>query len=157
MAAVGVTLSGLLYDLLNRTTQRVVIIADASLTGVGIGGGPVIPPDQPPSQPPGIWGPPGPWPTPPIAFPPGWVGGVPPGGGPPGIWGPPGPWPSPPISFPPGWVGGVPPDKPPEPVSPPIDWKVVWTPSDGWVVVGIPNVPHPVPSSGTTSAPPPKK
>ena len=66
---------------------------------LGVGGGPVIPPGGPPlvpgwpeippypgqlppgTQPPHIWGPPGPWPTPPIAFPPGWVGGVPPVGG----------------------------------------------------------------------------
>jgi hypothetical protein len=27
-----------------------------------------------------------------------------------------------------------------------IDWQVVWGPQEGWVVVGIPNVPHPVPS-----------
>jgi hypothetical protein len=58
-----------------------------------------------PGQPPGIWGPPGPWPTPPIHMPPGQGGG----GQPPGIWGPPGPWPTPPIAFPPGWQGGQPP------------------------------------------------
>lgn len=74
MAAVEVTISGVLFDKINRTTQNVVLIGEATLTGLGIGGGPIIPPGQPP----GIWGPTDPRPTPPIAFPPGWVGGVPP-------------------------------------------------------------------------------
>lgn len=74
MAAVEVTISGVLYDKLNRTTQNVVLIGEATLTGLGVGGGPIVPPGQPPQ----IWGPPDPRPNPPIAFPPGWVGGVPP-------------------------------------------------------------------------------
>lgn len=57
---------------------------------------PVQSPGQP-QPPPGIWGPPGPWPTPPIHLPP-----VTPGQPPLGIWGPPGPWPTPPIHLPPG-------------------------------------------------------
>ena len=72
MAAVEVTISGVLFDKLNRTTQNVVLIGEATLTGVGVGGGPIIPPDKPPPEkPPGIWG--GgnePFPTPPIFFPP---------------------------------------------------------------------------------------
>jgi hypothetical protein len=41
---------------------------------------------------------------------------------------------------------------PPEitpPVDPqrPIDWKVVWTPTTGWVVVGVPTGEHPTPSA----------
>src|SRR5215475_11728380 len=63
MAAVEVTISGVLYDKTARTTQPVVLIGEASLTGLGVGGGPIIPPEQP-GQPPGtpvfpIWGPPG--------------------------------------------------------------------------------------------------
>jgi hypothetical protein len=44
MAAVEVTITGMLYDVLNRTTQRVVLIGEGSLTGLGVGGGPIIPP-----------------------------------------------------------------------------------------------------------------
>ena len=44
MAAVELTITGVLYDKLARTTQQVVLIGEASLTGVGVGGGPVIPP-----------------------------------------------------------------------------------------------------------------
>ena len=37
---------------------------------------------------------------------------------------------------------------PPDPPNPerPIDWVVGWTEELGWVVVGVPNVPHPAPS-----------
>lgn len=64
--------------------------------------------------------------------------------------------PSPPLQI---WGG---PYFPPEPTHPivlppevappnlpdgrPIDWKVAWTPTTGWIVVGIPSGPHPVPS-----------
>lgn len=143
MAAVEVTITGLLYDKINRTTQNVVLIGEATLTGVGVGGGPIIPPEQP-GKPPGIWG--GgnvPMPTPPIANVPGAPGYRPPGTG---IWpNPPegqAPIPEHPIVLPP--EGETPP--PIDPSTPPITWKPVWTPSDGWVVVGIPNVPHPSPS-----------
>lgn len=123
MAAVEVTISGVLFDKQNRTTQQVVLIGEATLTGVGVGGGPVIPPPQ---QPPDGGG----------------------GGKPPGIWGGANePFPTPPIANVPGAPGYTPPDKPPEPIQPPIDWKVIWTPSEGWVVVGVPNVPHPAPSA----------
>jgi hypothetical protein len=68
MAAVEVTISGVLYDKLSRTTRPVVLIGEASLTGLEIGGGPIIPPGSPP----GIWGPP--------TMPPGfWGGGMGPG------------------------------------------------------------------------------
>lgn len=130
MAAVEVTISGVLYDKINRTTQPVVLIGEATLTGLGVGGGPVIPPeggggDKPPTSP----GHP--------AFP---------------IWGGPG------AGFPdkPGYppvVGGgpiVPPDKPPviPPDQPPVQWKAVWHPTEGWIVVGVinPDIPHPTPS-----------
>ena len=79
MAAIEVTITGILYDKLARTVQQVVLIGEASYTGLGVGGGPVIPPGQPPSDahpehpivyPPGIWGPTDPRPTPPIYLPP---------------------------------------------------------------------------------------
>src|SRR5215472_17965113 len=80
MAAVGVTITGKLYDRINRTTQNVVLIGDAHLTDLEVGGGPILPgggwpggPDEPPPRPqprpPGIWGPTDPRPTPPIALP----------------------------------------------------------------------------------------
>lgn len=108
MAAVEVTISGVLYDKLSRTTRPCVLIGEASLTGLGVGGGP-MPPGE--GQPPGIWG--GgnePFPTPPIHLP----GGG--GGRPPGIWGGGNePFPTPPIYIPPN----VPPDmKPPEAPAP---------------------------------------
>ena len=110
------------------------------------GGGPVDPGYSPPwARPPlGIWGPTDPRPTPPIYIPP--EGGQPPLG----IWGPtdprpgyglPGPQPHPehPIV--------LPPDLPPEtPEGGRIEWKTAWTPQTGWVVVGIPQEPHPSPS-----------
>jgi hypothetical protein len=36
------------------------------------------------------------------------------------------------------------PAKPPEI----IDWYAGWSPSTGWVIVGVPNVPFPTPSKG---------
>lgn len=44
MSAVEVTISGVLFDKVNRTTQNVVLIGEATLTGLGVGGGPVYPP-----------------------------------------------------------------------------------------------------------------
>lgn len=100
MAEVPVTMNGVLYDLYGRTTQRVVFIGDASLTGLSVGGGPIMPPSGG-GQPPGIWG--GgnvPMPTPPIPI---YPGGTP---NPPGIWGPTDPRPG---------VGPIiPPEQPPE-------------------------------------------
>lgn len=94
-------------------------------------------PDQGLPRPPlGMWGPNDPRPTPPIYIPP--EGGQPPLG----IWGPtdprpgwglPGPQPHPehPIV--------LPPDLPPEtPEGGKITWKTAWTPTTGWIVIGIP-------------------
>lgn len=128
MASIDVTISGMLYDKTQRTSQPVVLIGEASLTGLGVGGGPIMPPGGG-QQPPGGSG------NHP-AFP---------------IWGGPG------AGFPdkPGYPPTAehpivkPPDestKPPEPVQPPIEWKAVWHPEQGWIVVGIPNMPHPAPS-----------
>lgn len=144
MAAVEVTISGVLYDKLARTTRPVVLIGEATLTGLGVGGGPMPPGSGSPGDPPGIWGgpidpypdhglppPTGIWPPPgrpthPIA----------PGGPPPGIW--PGPGPLPgiehPIVIPPE---NVPPDfKPPEPPAPGSPTTPVPPPagSGGWPV-----------------------
>lgn len=132
MSSVPVMISGVLWDHALKAGRAVTLMGEATIPGLGVGGGPIYPPEQPPGggSPPGIWGPPGPWPTPPINFPPGWVGGVPPGGGggqPPGIWpNPPegqAPIPSHPIALPgdPWWPGNAP--KPPEmppPGSPPV-------------------------------------
>jgi hypothetical protein len=125
------------------------------------------PPGQGPGNPPGTWGGDAPWPgyaTPPIApggQPPGIWGGRPPnyvdiggpgpqpgpshpiapGGRPPGIWGGANePFPTPPIFIPPG----MPPATQPEG---PIDWKTAWSPQTGWIVVGIPEAPHPAPAT----------
>jgi hypothetical protein len=131
MAAIPVTLDGVVYDLYNRTTQRVIFFGDASLTGLGPGGGPIVPPPGGGTQPPGGGQPPHP------AFP---IAG-PPGSG----------FPDKP-GYPPTAEHPIvkPPDegtKPPDPVQPPIEWKAVWHPEEGWMVVGVPNVPHPTPSS----------
>jgi hypothetical protein len=128
MAAVEITISGVLYDKYNRTQQNVVLFGEASITGLQVGGGPMPPGSggQPPN-----WGPGGP---PHPAFP---------------IWGGPGSgFPDKP-GYPPVIGGGpiVPPDKPPDPVQPPVEWKAIWTPTDGWVVVGVPTGPHPTPST----------
>ena len=122
MAAVEITISGVLYDKYNRTQQNVVLFGEASITGLSVGGGPIIPPGQPPSG----------------------------GGDPPHIWGGGNvPMPSPPIANVPGAPGYKPPgDKPPEPINPPVEWKAIWAgPEHGWVVVGIPTGPTPTPST----------
>ena len=142
MAAVEVTITGMLYDKTARTTQNVVLVGEASLTGLGVGGGPlpggpgrpepplgIWGPTDPrpgyglPGQPPGIWGGGGvPMPTPPIYLPP-----VNPGEPPLVIWGPGDPRPTPPIHLP-----GPPPDAGPTPpdvaVKPPPD-------GGGWAYV----------------------
>jgi hypothetical protein len=62
MAAIPVTFSGLLFDKKNKTQQNVTFIGLASITGLGIGGGPILPPDVPPDQIPpdlGFWQDPG--------------------------------------------------------------------------------------------------
>jgi hypothetical protein len=117
------------------------------------GGGNVpfpTPPIYIPGPPLGTWGGAGqPFPTPPMYGPP----------YPPAV---PGAVPTPPIFYPEPplgtWGGGnvpfptppivIPPDLPPTlPDSRPIDWKTAWTPSTGWVVVGIPSGPTPTPSA----------
>lgn len=128
MASVEVTINGVIYDKLYRTTRPAVIIGEASLTGLGVGGGPIIPPDQgqPPDAggPPGIWGPPGPWPVPPIAN----VPGLPPMG---------------PI-YPPNVPPGLQPPTPPNPGDPttpvPGDWPVNPVTPPAYMVVNYPGI-----------------
>lgn len=106
MAQVPVMINGVLWDLYGRTGRPVVLMGEASIVGLEVGGGPIYPP--PVSGPPGqpvhpIWGPPG--------F-------NPPGPGmPPGIWG--------------GPVLPPPPDKPPEPEPPPVSIAVKPPPETG--------------------------
>lgn len=111
MAAVELTISGVLYDKLNRTTQNVVLIGEATYTGLGIGGGPVVPPGGGGGQPGGpvhIWGPPD--------MPPGfWGGGMGPGVKP---QPPAGAHPEHPIYYPPNVPPALQPPNPPQPGDP---------------------------------------
>lgn len=113
MSAVEITISGTLYDKFHRTTQQVVLIGEASLTGLGVGGGP-MPPGPGGDH---IWG--GgnvPMPSPPIANVPGAPGYRPPGDH---IWGGGNvPMPSPPIWLPPNVPPGMTPPDPPSPGDP---------------------------------------
>lgn len=144
MSAIEVTISGVLYDKLSRTTRPCVLIGEASLTGLGVGGGPIIPGGGG-EGPPHIWGPPD--------MPPGfWGGGMGPGVKPQ-------PHPEHPIVLPPE----TPPDfQPPPPGSPPVlipgagpshpmvapDFIVVDYPGMGKVLV-----PKPLPSDPTRRPP----
>jgi hypothetical protein len=103
-----------------------LISGKLSLTGLGVGGGPIMPPAGGPV-----------YPSHPIVLPP-------------EISGPPGPWPTPPIYIPP--EPGQPPVFPAHPiVLPPIEipppdggeqdkWEVqaYWTPENGWGVAIVP-------------------
>jgi hypothetical protein len=134
-----------------------ITINNANITGTGgsitnatiTGDATITPPAEPPLV---IWGPGDPRPTLPIA---GWDPGT--GTFPPWtpapqpplvIWGPGDPRPTLPIA---GWDPdhGNWPDAPIDPTDPPqgpVDWKYLWTPETGWVVVGIPTGPVPTPS-----------
>src|SRR5262252_5370253 len=155
MAEIPVMFSGVLYpkDRMHAP-MPVVFIGVGWNPDLGIGGGPVYPPAGG-GQPPGIWGPTDPRPTPPIAMPPWWNWGGPPDQQPPHpqfpIWVPPGFSPPGP-GYPPGIGGG--PIIPPTP-EPPL---VIWGPDDPrptppimWP--GYPNWPPTTPSP----APPPDK
>ena len=136
MAAVEVTISGVLYDKTNRTTQPVVLIGEASLTGLGVGGGPIIPPGQPPSGgPPLVPG----WPS----IPP-YPGQNPPGAQPPDIWGPTDPRPTPPIYIPPAVPPGLQPPAAPNPGDPttsvPGNWPVQPVTPPPYIVVMYPGL-----------------
>lgn len=113
MAAVPITITGMeVRD--DGTSGNVTIVGMASLTGLGVGGGPA-----PGGQPPTIWDP-----KPPYVD----IGGPgPQPGGPVGIWGPNDPRPTQPIVIPPG------PTAPPGSVSLPI--------APGGPNAGFPDVP----------------
>lgn len=119
MAAVEVTISGVLYDKTARTTRPVVLIGEATLTGLGIGGGPMPPGEEPPQ----IWGPTDPRPG----------YGLP--GGPP-------PRPAHPIVLPPEKPTDPPTEPPTNPPDPLWDWA--WNPNTGWIPAYVPgDKPHP--------------
>jgi len=112
MAAIPISISGVLYDKTARTQQPVFIIGSASIVGLSVGGGPIVPPEDitPPDQPPGT-------PTHPIWGPPGFN---PPGEGmPPGIWGGP-------------IIPDQPPDPPELPAGTPPNTVVKAPPEGGW-------------------------
>lgn len=140
MAAVNVTITGVLIDLYGRTISGPLkLVGEAVYSDLGVGGGPIIPPSGGGNgKPPGTWGGAGePFPTPPIHIPPG-KPEVPP----PSIW-PPGPgidFPSHPIVIPPEWI-----DKPIPPGTM-IKWEADWSVEHGWAVVGYPQFTHPAPS-----------
>ena len=159
MAEVLVQIRGTLYDLASKSSRQVLLQGDASLVGLGVGGGPIYPPEGGgPGEPPGIWG--GgnvPMPTPPIANVPGA-----PGYRPPGIWGGGNePFPTPPIWLPPGYPGAGPPSvQPPEPPQPGSPPTPVPPPegSGGWPVAPITPPPYIVvhyPGIGPVTVPQP--
>jgi len=131
MGTVPITINGVVFPKGRSGTDQPVpctIVGQAWISDLSVGGGPVYPPDQPPSGgPPGqpihpIWGPPG-FNPPGPGMPPGiWGGPIVPPQQPPGspgspqhpIWGPPGFNPPGP-GMPPGIWGGpiIPPDLPP--------------------------------------------
>jgi hypothetical protein len=122
MAGLPITINGTETD--ETGTRAVTIIGVATITGLGVGGGPM------PGQPPNFPNVP-PHPEHPI------------GGG--------GPFPDKP-GYPPV-VGGGPIYPTDPPVEPPtdtskIEWHAAWTEQDGWITVGIikPEGPHPTPS-----------
>jgi hypothetical protein len=104
---------------------KVIIVGEVYYADLGVGGGPVFPP----AQPPGIWPPPGgmPVPTPPIYYPPVFPAHpivLPPPGGPPVAM--------PPIYYPPTVGGG--------PILPPQPPVGIWPPPGGPVFPAHPIV-----------------
>lgn len=114
MAAIPITINGVVCDLYGRTiTGPIKIVGEAMISGLHVGGGPLPggPDNGPPRPPLSIWG-----------------GAI-------------DPYPGHPLPEPPG--------KPPEVTDPPVTWKAVWHPTEGWIVVGLinPDIEHPVPST----------
>lgn len=113
---------------------KIVIVGEMFYSDLGIGGGPVYPPEKPP----GIWGPTDPRPTPPIVAPK-----------------PPQVWPNPPGGMPPIhvehpippsiWIGPVLPPDAPKPD--PVEWHAAWSQETGWLTLGVPTGKVPTPSS----------
>lgn len=172
MSSVPVVINGVLWDDADKSGKKVVLYGEASIAGLGVGGGPIYPPSggggdgAHPEHP--IAG--GPWPTPPIYYPP---GTRPPGAGggePPSIWPSPG-HPEHPIVIPPEIWPNPPEGQAPHPehpivIPPPegtdgpqLEVKVIWVPpgnpNSGWQVVLVPTGPHPSPSGARGPAPAP--
>lgn len=152
MAAVEVTISGTLYDKNSRVGTPVTLIGEAIVTGLGVGGGPIVPPPQPP----GIWGPTDPRPTPPIANVPGVPGYRPPGDH---IWGGGNePFPTPPIHIPPlpPNVEQPQPGDPTKPLPPPPGaggWPVQPQTPPPYIVVNYPGIGPVIVAPPTQAAP----
>ena len=134
----------------------VMIVGELFYTSLGIGGGPIQPPAGG-GSPPGIWGPPGPWPTPPIApgGPPPIAGWTPPGYHPSHPIAPGGPPPvaTPPIYYPPGiWPPPGGPVYPAHPIAPGGPPPGIWGPTDPRpthpIVIPMPPVEIPPPEGG---------
>ena len=117
MASVALQIRGTLYDLQAKTSRQVVLMGEASLLGLEIGGGPILPPDGGGGNGDHIWG--GgnvPMPSPPIANVPGAPGYRPPGDH---IWGGGNePFPTPPIFIPPNVPPTLTPPHQPQPGDP---------------------------------------
>lgn len=118
MAGIEITITGLLYEKLNRTTQNVVLIGEATYTGLTVGGGPVYPPPVGGGAPPHPEHPIPPRPEHPIVLPPdpGWPGGE--------------PHPEHPIVLPPPNMPGPPEGGAGKPPPPGGGWG--WHPEYGW-------------------------
>jgi len=136
MSGTPITIVGMLSD--GDTSKQVTIVGVAGIPGLEVGGGPIMPPGQPPVATPPIFYPP--TPAHPIVLPP-----DPPSGGIPGvptfpIWGPPGMELPPGSGYPPVAGHPLPPigdGKPPQPIG---GWsaKVFWTEKTGWGIVLVP-------------------
>jgi hypothetical protein len=120
MAALSVTIQGTTTGP-DGISVPVTIAGDLTITGLGVGGGPIIPPDVSPPDTDGA-------PQFPIVLPPGTPPFNPeaPGGYPPMIGG-----------------GPIVPDTPPDTSKPPM-FIPIWLPGTGWIVV--PGFPVPTPS-----------
>lgn len=139
MAEVPITINGVLIDYYGRTIAGPLkIVGSAMITGLGVGGGPIVPPDGGGGKPPvGIWpGPgdpdyPGGGPKPPTVWPGPGDPDFPGGGKPPDIGPPP---------------GGGDPGSPTHPINLPPDalgdtgfWHEAYAPkAGGWVWVWVP-------------------
>jgi hypothetical protein len=148
MSEVPIQISGVLYDKTARTQQSVVLMGKASIMGLSVGGGPIVPPDEAGGAPPHPEHPIPPYPAHPIVLPPDPppVEGQPPGTPTFPIWGPPGTELPPGSGYPPVAGHPLPPGtEPPKPIE---NWeaKAFWTPATGWGVVIVPVGGQPIPT-----------
>ena len=129
MAAIPVTFVGM-----DEKGDQKTLVGLLSYTGLGVGGGPVMPPPKPEH---------------PIVIPPGEPPTWPADGHPEHpIYIPPTIWPNPPEGQAPHPEHPIVIPPPPElPGAPPLEVRTVWTPETGWAVVLVPTGPTPTPSS----------